>query len=324
MRKIEISYRTIMFTVFFLILLYLVYQLMGVILLVFISVILMSALNPGVDFLQRLKVPRLISILLFYVLILGFISSVVASLITPLVEQTNRLIGATPIILDKLGGLELDPGLIVKEMTSLPTNVFKFALGAFENVIVVFSVMVFTFYLLLQRKDIKKHLTLAFGSDGERKAEIFVDKLEQRLGSWVRGQLFSMTLVGLLTYGGLSLLGIEYALPLAILAGLLEIITNIGPVVSAIPAIIIALATNPTLALGVTALYFVIQQVEAQIITPNVMHQAIGFNPLVTMVALMSGFTLGGIGGAVLALPTVLTGQLIIETIYQNREKMVE
>jgi len=184
---------------------------------------------------------------------------------------------------------------------------------------VVFTVLVFTFYLLLERKNLKQHLTVAFGSDGERKAEVFVDQVELRLGKWVRGQLFDMVLVGVLCYLGLRLLGLEFALPLAILAGILEIVPNMGPIVSAIPAMIIALATNPTVALGVGALYFVVQQLQAQVITPNVMRQAIGYNPLVTMIALMAGFTLAGIGGAVLALPTMLVGQVVLEVI--NKEK---
>ena len=318
--KIEISHKTVIFTISFLVLLWLIYQLRGVILLLFISIILMSAINPGVDFLRRFKIPRIVSIAFFYALIIGFLSSVVASLIPPLIDQTTRLIEVTPHLLDSLGFSNLDPAIVFEQLSTLPSNVLRFALSAVENVIVFFTVLVFTFYLLLERNNLKNHLTLAFGKNGEKKAEAFIDKLEHRLGNWVRGQLLSMILVGLLTYIGLTLLSIEFALPLAILAGLLEIIPNIGPIVSAIPAIIVALATAPPLALGIAALYFAIQQIEAQIITPNIMHHAIGFNPLVTIAALLAGFSLGGIGGAVLSIPIILVSQTVIETIYQDRQ----
>jgi len=320
-QKIEISHRTIIFTVFFLIFIWVLYQIRGVILLVFISIILTSALNPGIDFLERFKIPRVVSIFLYYTIILIGVSSLVATLIPPLIDQTTKLVNATPQLINQIGFFQIDPTIIVQQLGSLPSNVFKFALTALENIIVIFSLLVFTFYLLLERNKLKHHLRVAFGKDGETKAEIFIDRIEQLLGRWVRGRLFSMILVGILSYTGLSFLKIEFALPLAILAGLLEIIPNIGPVVSAIPAIIIALTTAPTLALSVAGLYFFIQQLEAQIITPNIMHHVIGLNPLVTMFALLAGFSLAGIGGAVLSIPIILVSQVVIETIYQNRKK---
>lgn len=323
-QRVEISHRTIIFTVFFLIFLWGIYQIRGVILLIFISVILMSALNPGVDFLEKFKIPRLVSVLLFYAVIIGFVSSVVAAIIPALVDQTAKLIAITPQLIDRLRLINIDPTVIVEQLSSLPSNVFRFALSAVENVIVVFTVLVFTIYLLIERKNLKHYLTMAFGGDGEKKAEAFVDAIDKRLGRWVRGKLLSMVLVGLLSYAGLQLLGVEFALSLALLAGILEIIPNIGPFIAAIPAVLIALTTNPSLALGVAALYFVVQQLEAQVITPNVMRRAIGFNPLVTIIALLAGFSLAGIGGAILSVPALVVGQVVIETIYDSKGKAIE
>lgn len=319
MQKVEISHRTVIFTVAFLALLWALYQIRGVMLLVFIGVILMSALNPGVDWLEERRVPRAVVILLFYILIITGVSGVVALLIPPLVEQTSKLIAVTPQLLSRWGWLRVDSTVLIQQLGSVPSNVLKLAVGAVNNVIVVFTLLVFTFYLMMERRNLKHHLRIAFGSDGEARAEKFVDDIERELGRWIRGQLFNMTLVGILCYAGLRLLGVEFALPLAILAGLFEIIPNMGPIVSAIPAIILALATAPTLALGVAALYFAVQQFQAQLITPMVMRQAVGFNPLVTMLALMSGYTLGGLVGAVLALPIVLVAKVGIKTWYNKQ-----
>ena len=318
-KKIEISHRTIIFTLGLLLGLWLVYQVRGVILLVFIAVILMSALNPGVDWLEKYRIPRLISILVFYILIIGGVSGLIAMLIPPLVEQTSKLVATAPHLLGNLSWLQINPGVIVEKLSSLPADVLKLAMSAISNIIVVFTVLVFTFYLLLERKHLKNHLTVAFGSDGEVKAEKFVDRIEASLGRWIRGQLFNMTLVGLLCYLGLMLLGVDFALPLAILAALFEIIPNMGPIVSSIPAVILGLAVSPTLALGVGALYFAIQQLQAQVITPNVMRHAVGFNPLATMVALMSGYAVAGVAGAILALPTILVLQVIWETVRPSK-----
>ncbi|OGY17881.1 MAG: hypothetical protein A2784_01630 [Candidatus Chisholmbacteria bacterium RIFCSPHIGHO2_01_FULL_48_12] len=316
MQKIEISHRTIVFIIAFLALLWALYQIRGVILLAFIGVILMSALNPGVDWLERWRVPRVVTILLFYILIIAGVSGVVAILIPPLVEQTSKLIAVTPQLLSRWGWLRVDSTVLIQQLGSVPSNVLRLAVGAVNNVIVVFTLLVFTFYLMMERRNLKHHLRVAFGSDGEAKAEKFVDDIERELGRWIRGQLFNMTLVGILCYLGLRLLGVEFALPLAILAGLFEIIPNMGPIVSMIPAIILALATAPTLALGVAALYFAVQQLQAQIITPKVMQQAVGFNPLVTMLGLMGGFALGGLAGAILALPVILVAQVSVKTWY--------
>ena len=318
MQKIEISHRTVIFTVAFLVLLWALYQIRGVILLVFIGVILMSALNPGVDWLERRRVPRAVAILLFYILIISGVSGVVAILIPPLVEQTSKLIAVTPQLLNQLGWLKIDSTVLIQQLSTLPANVLKLAVGAVNNVIVVFTLLMFTFYLLLERRNLKHHLRVAFGSDGEARAEKFVDDIERELGRWIRGQLFNMTLVGILCYAGLRLLGVEFALPLAILAGLFEIIPNMGPIVSMVPAIILALATAPTVALGVAALYFAVQQLQAQIVTPKVMQQAIGFNPLVTMLGLMGGFALGGLAGAILALPVMLVARVSVKTWYNR------
>ena len=188
-QKIEISHRTIIFTLVSLGLVWALYQLRGVILLVFISVILMAALNPGVDFLERLKVPRLISILLFYILVIAGVSAIIAGLVPPLIEQTSKLVSITPKLLANLQFLGFEPTTIMPQLTGIPSNALRFTISAVSNVIVVFTLLIFTFYLLLERKNLKHHLTIAFGPDGEKKAEVFVDQIELQLGRWVRGQL---------------------------------------------------------------------------------------------------------------------------------------
>ena len=112
--------------------------------------------------------------------------------------------------------------------------------------------------------------------------------------------------VGLLTYIGLTILGVDIALPLAVLAGLLEIVPNIGPVISAIPAVLIAFPIHPILALSTAALYFLVQFLENHILVPNIMKRATGVSPLTSIIGLMIGFRLVGPIGAILAIPTII------------------
>ena len=142
--------------------------------------------------------------------------------------------------------------------------------------------------------------------------------LDHQLGGWVRAQLFLCLLIGLITYLGLRLMGIDYALPLGILAGLLEIIPHIGPTVAAVPSVIAGLALSLPHGLAVAGLYFVIQQLENSVLVPRIMKQAVGVNPLITILALMIGFKLGGVGGAILAIPTFLMIQIIYKEVLSS------
>ena len=124
-----------------------------------------------------------------------------------------------------------------------------------------------------------------------------------------------MTIVGLLTYVGLRLLAIDFALPLALLAGLLEVIPNLGPVIAAIPGVFLGLSVSPVTALAVGAMYFLVQQLENSVIVPKVMKRSVGLNPLVTIIVLIVGYQLAGLAGAVLAVPVTLLVTVVLSHV---------
>lgn len=328
-KTIEISHRTVIFTVLFLVLLKFLVEIWPILVGLFIAVLLMTALNPLVDRLERLRVPRAIAIFLVYILLFTGIIGGLSGIIPPLAEQTSTLVNRLPQMFDEVGGwLEsigitgVDGEVIASQLSqlgSIPANLVRFTLGLFSNLIAVFAVLVITFYLLLERKNLDKYLLVLFGEGGEKRAKSFVDKLEAKLGGWVRGELTLMLIVGVMTYIGLKLLAIPFALPLAILAGLLEIVPNIGPTISAIPAVLLGLTISPVTGLAVAALYFLVQQLENGIIVPKVMQRAVGVNPLVTIISLAIGFKLAGALGAVLAVPIVLTIQVIAVEIFSTK-----
>ena len=320
-RKVEISHRTIVFTVFFLIGLWLLFQIRQIILGLFVGVILMSALNPIVDKMEKKYFPRVLATLLLYALILGGISLIIASVIPPLVEQTSFLMSRIPLYVQKSGILGIDPNLVISQMPKLadiPANILKLSLGVFSNIIGVLAILVITFYLLLERKNLQQHLVVLFGEGQEKKAEDFINKAEKRLGDWVRGEAILMSIIAMMTYVGLRFLGLEFALPLALLAGALEIVPTVGPSLAAFPAIIAGLTISPLMALAVAALYFLIQQIENHLVVPQVMKKAVGVNPLVTIISLAIGFKLGGMIGAVLAVPVVLLLQVVASEVFTS------
>jgi len=323
-QKIEISHKTIVFTVFFLIALYFIFLVREIILLFFLAVIFMSAVNPLVSKLERYRLPRSVSISVVYLIVFALLVGAIAAIVPPFVSQLTSLISQInlpPGIIQDIRTLNInfqDLEVIANQLTSVP-RILSVVFSAFGFVVVFFTISVMAFYLLLERRLLHKYLIWFFGNNrAESEAEDFLNKIEEQIGSWVRGQLTLMLIVGTLTYIGLKLLKITYALPLAILAGTLEILPNVGPTISAIPAIIVAYFTvSGPMAIAVTALYILVQQIENNFIVPMVMKRATGLNPIVTILLLLVGFKLGGAGGAILAIPIFLVTKIIALEIYR-------
>jgi len=323
---VEISYKTIIFAVFFLLSLYLVFILRNFLMGLFISVLLATGLNPLVTFLQKFKIPRAVAILLVYVFIVLGVGVLVATVIPPLIKQTGSLLESLPLHYLSEGVQDLEVSLenlqfITSQLGSV-SPVLRLVSSTFSGLVTFFTFAVITFYLLMERKNLHKHIAEFSPSiKSEQKAEDLVSKIETQIGSWVRGQVILMIAVGLVTYIGLSLLNISFALPLAIIAGLLEIIPNIGPTISAVPAVIvpIVLDKNPIMAVFVIALYVLIQQLENNLLVPRIMQSAVGIHPLVTIISIIIGLQLAGVVGAILAVPLYLVAKVFfIELIWPN------
>lgn len=319
--KIEISHKTIFFTVFFLGFLWLLLQIRDILILLFVSFIFMSALKPYVDRLENFKIPRTVAILIIY---LCFFLILVASLMfvfPPLINQTVSLGKYLPKYLDvALPFLNLHLKTIIDQFVPLGENILRITFSFFSNIFALATIFVFTFYFLLERARLRKFLTGFVGKEGEQRIIEIIKKVEDRLGRWVRAQLTLCLIVGITSFVGLTLLGVNFALPLAILAGVLEIIPNLGPIISAVPAVLIAALTSPLLGFAVIALYFIVQQLENTLIVPQVMKKTIGLPPLVTLLSLLIGARFAGVAGAILAIPLVLTLQTLFSQLFVSKE----
>ncbi|KKU03911.1 MAG: hypothetical protein UX88_C0008G0009 [Candidatus Woesebacteria bacterium GW2011_GWC2_47_16] len=315
-RKIEISHRTIIFAVLFLIFLWLLYYIRDLILELFVALLIMAILNPLVTRLSKFKIPRAISVFIVYLVVFGVFGAAIAGIIPPLVEQTTSFVNNLPKYLSSLGigGYinEQITGQLLSQLGSIPGQIVKVGISVFSNVVAVITVLILAFYLLLARNKLEDQLGLFFGDDKKRELGRIIDLLESRLGGWARGALTLMALVGVSNYIGLVILGIPFALPLAILSGLLEIIPYLGPVVAAIPAVIIGLSISPLMGLAVAALAFLIQQLENYLFVPKVMEKSAGVSPIVTLLSLAVGFRIAGVVGVVISVPVVLTVQVLL------------
>ena len=316
-QKIEISQKTIIFTIGTLLSVWLVYQIRAIVVLLFIAFILMTAINPLIKKANKFKIPTILVMLVVYFGMIALISTVVASLVPAVVQQTKDIALLLPTYMHNLESIfntQLDTNVAGSYLNSIPSNLLKIAAGAFSNIMNILALFFMTYYLVLERPLLHRYLLRFFeNQDAESKAEALVIAIEKQVGGWVRGELILMLIIGIMTYIGLVLLGIPYALPLAVLAGLLEAVPNLGPTIAAIPVILMGLTVSPIIGLGGLVLSIIIQQLENNLIVPKVMFSATGTQPLVTILTLLVGFTLGGVAGAVLAMPIFLT----IQTAYK-------
>ncbi len=316
-KKIEISHKTIIFIVLFLILLAFLYFIRDIILQFFVALLVMTILNPLVVRLSKFKIPRAVSILVVYILMLGTIGVALAGIIPPLVDQTTTFVNSLPKYIENLAipNIVIEP--VVNQLFSalgeLPAQAAKATISIFSNLLNVLLVLIFAFYLLMSRSKQDEQLDIFFGKEKSRKITKIIDILEIKLGGWARGQLTLMLLVGFITYVGLRLLGIPYALPLAILAGLLEIVPYIGPIIAAIPVVIIGFSISTLIGIAAAALAFLIQQLENYLIVPKIMEKSVGVSPIIILLALTIGFKIAGAMGALISVPVFITLQVFVK-----------
>jgi predicted PurR-regulated permease PerM len=146
-----------------------------------------------------------------------------------------------------------------------------------------------------------------------------VNRMQDKIGLWLRGQIILSVIIFLLTYLGLSILGVKYALVLALVAGLTEFVPYLGPILAAIPAVFFAFTQDPMLAVFVIVLYYIIQLFENNFIVPQLMQKVVGLNPVVSIVVLLIGFKVGGIIGVILAIPVATAIGVFAKDIFQKR-----
>lgn len=316
-RKVEISHKTIVFTTLFILGLVFVYFIRDIILKLFIAILLMTILEPIVNGFTKIKIPRSLSILLTYILLISFFIGALALVIPALVEQTSSFVNAFPAYIEHTGVLNQSGFDVLKNSLAttigIPQTIFQFTFSIFSNIASVITVLVFTFYFLLIRGKLDNQLDNFFGEEKSRDIAHTIEMIENKLGGWARGEIILMTMVALGNFIGLTLIGIPYALPLAVLSGILEIVPVLGPVLSAVPSIIIGFGISPFIGFGAAAVALIVQQLENYVLVPKVMEKSVGVSPIIILIALSVGAKLAGIVGVIISVPTVITLQVILK-----------
>lgn len=325
MQRIEISSRTIIFTVFFILFLYFLWMIHEVIFSLFIAFIIMSALKPYVIFLKNNKIPRFLAAFLVYIVFLAVFFATLFIILPPVITESTLLFKSLPSIMQRVAPNVMrlvDLSSLFQFIPNVANQFFNVIKTIFSNAVFFITTLFFGFYFLLEEDVIRKLVSRFFENERALRALSIFDKAEKRLNAWFWGEVTLMTVVGLLTFIGLNIMGMKYALALAVLAGLLEVVPNLGPTISAVPAVLLGFAVSPVMGLGTLALYFLVQQLENNLIVPVVMKKAVGLNPIITLIALLVGGRIGGVLGVLLAIPiTVFIETFIFEIVHTQPEK---
>ena len=307
----------------------------------FIGLALAFVFDPGVTRLQRLGVPRWAGVLVSYIVFVGIVWLLIAFALPPITRQARDFIEHLPelgiaiqnieqALVDWYAGLPLPPDIrdtigaqivaareaVGDLIGAILAPTFAAILRTATFVLGLVVIPVWLFFVLKDREAFPRRVAGAMPPPWRPDVENLLTLLGRVGGKWVRGQLllggsiFLATAIGLtiLTLLGFSEFG-EFTLILALIAGVLEWFPIIGPIVASVPAILIGFSISFPAAIAAALLYIVIQQLENNLLVPKVLGDAIELHPAVMILALVVGGALFGIGGAILAAPTVAAGR---------------
>ena len=314
--------------------LYILWQIRQVILLVFAAVVLATALNRLARRLQKSGLKRLWAVLLSIAILLAVLFGFFLLIVPPFVNEVQQLIDLFPQGVNRINQLlnllrtnipsqfnQYLPDInnLIQQLQPLVNQLLGGSVAFFSNtlgaILSFLLVLVLTLMMLAQPKSYRKTFVRLFPSFYRRRVEGILDQCEVALGRWIIGALISMSVVAFLSVIGLSALGVRLALAQGVLAGLLNFIPNIGPTLSVVLPMTIALLDAPWKSVAVLILYFIIQQFESNLLTPYVMAQQVALLPAITLMSQVFFATFFGFLGLILALPLTVVGQVWVREV---------
>lgn len=337
-RTIDISTGIVFRTILILLALWFLYLVRDVIALLFIALIITSAIDPIVDWMHRKKIPRSAGVLLVYLVIFTVLGFSISFLIPPIISQFKDFASNFPEYSQRFQGtfkgvnnffqaqnIRLDFHNFINNfansLSAVPEKLFTGTIGVFSGLISVLVVFSMAFYMTVKENGVKNFIVSITPERHKEYALSLTDRIKSKMGKWMQGQLLLMLFIFILDYVGLLALGVPYALSLAIFAGIMEIIPYIGPIVSAIPGVLLGFLISPFLGLATLALYIIVQQIENHVIIPQVMKKAVGLNPIIVIVALLIGAKLGGALGAILSVPVATAIAVFVGDFFRKNSE---
>lgn len=334
--NVNISTITILKILFVLLVIYLIYLLGDIIAVLFVSLVLASLVIPWVDWMARKKIPRAVGAILIYIVLFAILSFVIYSIVPPIINQINEFSKDSPAYLEKvfsgisvfkeqieergiLENIKEGLGAFSSDVQSATGGVFSMIGSLFGGIFSFILTLAITFYMIVEENAMKKVIWSVVPEKHQPYIIQLLGRMQKKVGLWLRGQIILSVIMFTVTYLGLLFLGVKYALMLAMLAALAEFVPYLGPVLAAVPALIIAFVQSPILAIFVLIFYCILQMIENHILVPQVMRKVVGLNPIVIIVVLIVGFNIGGVIGGILAIPVATAASVFLKDVFERR-----
>ena len=301
---------------------YALWLLRDIALLVLTAIVIASAIEPGVAFFIRQRMHRILAVAIVYSTVFGILFLLTYFFLPPIIREAQSFIFSLPSYLTALGitpalagvpALEAGTGArsIIDTLlayqsafTDASGSVFRFLSTFFGGVFSFLLVIVLSFYFAVQSTGVEDFIRLLAPSKHEQYAVGLWGRAQRKIGLWMQGQLLLSFISGTITYVGLLLLGVPYALLLAVLTAILNLVPIFGSLIAGGLATIIAFASGGlTLAIGTAVLFLAINQFEGNVLYPIVVNKIVGIPPLLVILALLVGGSLAGFLGVVLSIP---------------------
>jgi len=313
---IEISPKTIFWVLGIGVLAVLVYMVGDIIAVLIFAIIIASALEPILRYAQSKKIPRLLSLIVIYLLFFIFFAALIYIFLPLMLDQLRDFSQNYPTYFGRIeeaaGVITFLPGLsgniheLLSQLTEqIPsfTSLISYASSIFGGVLSFVVVLVVSFYLSISRNALDNFLRAILPPQFEVYAHSLWVRAQYKMGRWLQAQILLSFIMALITGLGLWILGVKYAFLVAVIAGALEIVPYVGPIVAGGLATLLALSQSATLGLCTLVFFVAAQQLEGHILVPLLIKKLVGLNPVAVILAMLIGAKLGGILGILLAVP---------------------
>ncbi len=340
---INITTGTIIKTLLVLVLFYALYFLRDLALVILTSIVLASALEPAVKWFLKYKFPRVLALLTVYIIVIGSFVGLFYAFVPPLLDETAQFVSVAPKYIESfklwnplnVGNTEavgkISEAFSIQEIISnIRDTVAGASGGFFQAVSSIFGgafsfilIIVLSFYFAVQETGIDDFLKIITPLKHQKYVISLWKRSQIKIGLWMQGQLLLGVILAVLVFLGLTILSIPYALLLALVAGMFELIPIFGPILSAVPAVLLGFLMDGggvTTGIMVTLFYVIIQQFENHLIYPLVVRKVVGVPPILVILALIIGIKLAGFLGVILAVPAAAALMEFANDIQKEKE----
>lgn len=326
------------------ILVWALYLIRGPLLLVYVSALFATGLAPLVRIIERYRIaaisrrriPRAGAILVIYGTVIGSLAGLIAAALPPIIHQSQEFWKKLPEYMDQAQMRLAGWGLIAADssfkdlLQQAPSSggdavgvVLATVSGFVGGIFGVVTILLLTFYMLVDSQNMFGLFVRLFPKGERHRVSEISELIAQKISAWLGGQMLLGLLIGTMSAIGYFLLGVPYFFVLAAVAGIGEMIPMVGPLLAAIPAVLVALTVSPGLALAVALFCWGLQLVENNLLVPKVMGETVGLSAVTVIASLMIGSELLGFVGALLAVPTAAIIQVLIEELYLAEKEPV-